>query len=76
MNSLTTVDVQAASSGGFLLAFRADQGAAAAGPRTRIFANSKEHVRLRLYLTLFAADILGLTFAFLAAGALRRANFV
>ena len=71
MNSLTTVDVQAASSGGFLLAFRADQGAAAVGARTRIFANSKEHVRLRLYLTLFAADILGLTFAFLAAGALR-----
>ncbi|HEY6049182.1 MAG TPA: exopolysaccharide biosynthesis polyprenyl glycosylphosphotransferase [Sphingomicrobium sp.] len=71
MNSLTTVDVQTASSGGFLLAFRADEGAAAVGARTRIFASSKEHVRLRLYLTMFAADILGLTFAFLAAGALR-----
>lgn len=71
MNSQTTVNVQAASSGGFLLAFRADEGAAAAAVRTSIFAHSKEHLRLRLYLTMFAADVLGLTLAFVAAGALR-----
>src|SRR6185503_7016551 len=71
MNSLTTVNVQAASSGGFLLAFRADEGAAAASVRTSIFAHSKEYLRLQLYLTMFAADVLGLALAFLAAGTLR-----
>lgn len=71
MNSLATVDVQKAHSRRFLLVPGA--GAASVGGSTRatIFAQSKERLRLRLYFTFFAADVLALAIAFLVAGALR-----
>lgn len=69
MNSLTTVDVRRARSGGFLLAFRG--GEQSLVRTTRLFARSREKLRLRLYCTLFLADLLCLALAFLAAGGLR-----
>jgi exopolysaccharide biosynthesis polyprenyl glycosylphosphotransferase len=69
MNSLTTVDVRRAPSGGFLLAFRHHEQFLVSA--TRLFARSREKLRLRLYCALFIADLLWLALAFLAAGGLR-----
>ena len=69
MNSLTTVDVRKEQAGRFLLAFRSGDDALVR--TTRIFAHSRERLRLRLYCGLFVADLLCLALAFLIAGGLR-----
>jgi polysaccharide biosynthesis protein PslA len=71
MNSLTTVNVQRARSGGFLLAFGAGEDMLVRTSRTRIFAHSKEQLRLRLFGSMFAVDLLALVIAFLLSAALR-----
>ena len=41
------------------------------GPSKKLFAKSCERLRIRLYLSLFLTDVLLITIAFLAAGAIR-----
>ena len=69
MNSLTSVGVRKHRAGGFLLELTSDDNVLVR--TTRLFARSREQLRLRLYCTLFLVDLLALALSFLAAAALR-----
>ena len=69
MNSLTTVGTRKQRAGGFLLELSSDDNALVR--TTRLFARSREKLRLSLYCTLFLADLFALAVSFLAAAALR-----
>ena len=69
MNSLTTVGMRKQRAGGFLLELPSDDNPLVR--TTRLFASSRERLRLSLYCTLFLVDLFALALSFLAAAALR-----
>jgi exopolysaccharide biosynthesis polyprenyl glycosylphosphotransferase len=70
MNMFSVTIAESARSA-FMLDARGDTQAALNSSCGAVFARSKEHLRVRLYATLFAIDLLCITLAFLVAGLIR-----